>query len=104
MLASEGSSRISKVSTDEDVRSLVSQYMKGLRGGNPYIDSSEHRDEFYKNIREIAANLHNGASLTEELCRLCGFFKQSGMIEEIYRKQGADMPLNKCMECPRKNI
>lgn len=82
----------------------ISQYMKGLRGGNPYIDSSEHRDEFYKSIREIAANLHNGASLTEELCRLCGFFKQSGMIEEIYRKQGADMPLNKCMECPRKNI
>ena len=82
----------------------VSQYVKGLRGGNPYIDASVHRDEFYQHIREIAANLHNGADLIEELCCLCKFFKESGMIEEIYAKQGATMPLSKCMECPRKNI
>ena len=82
----------------------ISQYVKGLRGGNPYIDASVHRDEFYLHIREIAANLHNGADLVEELCCLCKFFKESGMIEEIYAKQGATMPLSKCMECPRKNI
>ena len=64
----------------------------------------EHRDEFYRRISEIAKNLDAGANLTEELCQLCGFFKKSGMIDEIYRKQGAQMPLTKCMECPRKNI
>ena len=82
----------------------ISQYVKGLRGGNPYIDGSEHRDEFYARIGVIAENLHNGSNLTEELCHLCGFFKQSGMIDEIYRNQGSKVPLTKCIECPRKNI
>ncbi len=95
-------SRVAKIFGITSV--AISQYVKGLRGGNPYIDASEHRDEFYEHVTVIAKNLHEGADLTEELCQLCGFFKQSGMIDEIYRKQGATMPLTKCMECPRKNI
>ena len=94
-------SRVAKIFGITSV--AISQYVKGLRGGNEYIDSSEHRDEFYRRISEIAKNLDAGANLTEELCQLCGFFKKSGMIDEIYRKQGAQMPLTKCMECPRKN-
>lgn len=82
----------------------ISQYMKGLRGGNEYIDSSQYRDGFYARVSKIAENLHAGANLTEELCQLCGFFKQSGMIDEIYAKQGAQVPLTKCIECPRKNF
>lgn len=95
-------SRVAKIFGITSV--AISQYVKGLRGGNEHIDSSEHRDEFYEHIAEIAKNLDGGANLTEELCRLCGFFKKSGMIDEIYQKQGSKVPLSKCMECPRKNI
>ena len=88
-----------------DITSVaISQYLKGLRGGNKYIDNSVHHDEFYSMISEIACNLTKGADLTTELCGLCGFFKRSGMIDEIYHKQGSKVPLTKCMECPRKNL
>ena len=82
----------------------ISQYLKGLRGGNALIDSSVHRDEFFGKIALIADNLAAGADLTTELCGLCGFFKSSGMIDEIYRKKGSKVPLSKCLECPRKNL
>ena len=82
----------------------ISQYLKGLRGGNKYIDGSVHHDEFYAMVDDIAANLAKGADLTTELCGLCGFFKRSGMIDEIYQKQGSKIPLTKCMECPRTNL
>ena len=59
----------------------ISQYLKGLRGGNKYVDESVHRDEFFSRISVIADNLAKGSDLTTELCALCGFFKQSGMIE-----------------------
>lgn len=82
----------------------VSQYVKGLRGGNPYIDNNGHREEFYTRIGMISDNLANGSDLTKELCGLCAFFKDSGMIDEIYKSQGSKTPLSKCAECPRKNI
>lgn len=82
----------------------ISQYVKGLRGGNRYIDSSAHKDEFNERIDAIAENLSEGSDLTTELCALCAFFKRSGMIDEIYSKQGAAAPLGKCAECPKKNI
>lgn len=82
----------------------ISQYIKGLRGGNPYIDNSSHKDEFYARVKKISDNLVKGADLVEELCCLCSFFKESGMIEEVYINQGAKVTLSKCSECPRKNI
>lgn len=82
----------------------ISQYVKGLRGGNKHIDVSSYRDDFHQKIDAIAENLYNGSNLTTELCDLCAFFKKSGMIDEIYAKQGAKAPLGKCAECPRKNI
>ena len=82
----------------------ISQYVKGLRGGNPYIDGSAYMDLFYEHIRTIADNLSKGADLSTELCGLCSFFKKSGMIDEIYRNQGAKSTLSRCMECPRSNI
>ena len=47
---------------------------------------------------------NNKPDLSVELCDLCAFFKDSGMINEIYLNQGSMMPLTKCGECPRKNI
>lgn len=79
----------------------ISQYVKGLRGGNPYIDNSQYREDFYEKIRAIAENLTKGSDLSNELCGLCSFFKRSGMIDEIYRNQGSKASLSKCMECPR---
>ena len=83
----------------------ISQYVKGLRGGNKYIEGSIHKDEFYTKISDIARRLaQEGSDLSVELCDLCAFFKDSGMINEIYLNQGSVMPLTKCGECPRKNI
>ena len=82
----------------------ISQYVKGLRGGNKYVDGSSHKDEFYSNLRTIAKNLAEGADFSVELCNLCRFFKDSGMIDEIYKSQGSPTPLTKCNECPRINI
>lgn len=83
----------------------ISQYVKGLRGGNKYIDGSTHKDEFYFKIAEIAKRLDKEKTdLSVELCDLCAFFKNSGMINEIYVNQGSNIPLTKCGECPRKNI
>lgn len=83
----------------------ISQYVKGLRGGNKYIEGSSYKTEFYAKIAEIARRLDKEKTdLSVELCALCAFFKDSGMINEIYLNQGSVMPLTKCGECPRKNI
>ena len=83
----------------------ISQYVKGLRGGNKYIEGSSHKTEFSAKIAEIARRLDKEKTdLSVELCALCAFFKDSGMINEIYLNQGSVMPLTKCGECPRKNI
>ncbi len=82
----------------------ISQYLKGLRGGNQYIDNSRYRDQFYEHIALISKNLSEGGDISVELCSLCSFFKKSGMIDEVYANQGSLTPLSKCMECPRNNI
>jgi predicted transcriptional regulator len=83
----------------------ISQYVKGLRGGNKYIEGSIYKDDFYAKVSEISRRiaLENG-DLSVELCELCRFFKDSGMINEIYQNQGSMTPLSKCGECPRQNF
>jgi predicted transcriptional regulator len=81
----------------------ISQYIKGLRGGNPYIDGSVYRGAFYQQISESAERIVNGADITDELCEICNFVKRIGMLDEIYLKQGAKEDLPKCRECPRDN-
>jgi predicted transcriptional regulator len=82
----------------------VSQYIKGLRGGNPYIDGSVYRGAFYQQISESAERIANGADMLDELCEICNFVKRIGMLDEIYLKQGAKEDLPKCRECPRDNL
>lgn len=94
-----------KVATIFGVTSAaISQYIKGLRGGNPYIDGSIYRNAFYHEISESAERIVNGADITDELCELCNFVKRVGMLDEIYLKQGAKENLTKCAECPRDNF
>lgn len=82
----------------------ISQYIKGLRGGNQYIDSSRFADVFHVKICESAENMMNGSDLTTELCLLCLFVKQTGMLDEIYAMQGAKTMLTECLECPKDNF
>ena len=82
----------------------ISQYIKGLRGGNPYIDNSIYNGVFYHEISESAERIANGADVTDELCEICNFVKRTGMLDEIYLKQGAKEDLTKCRECPRDNF
>ncbi len=81
----------------------ISQYIKGLRGGNEHIDKSVYRNLFYQNISESANRIANGADLVDELCFLCNFVKKVGMLDEIYARQGSTEDLKKCLECPRNN-
>lgn len=82
----------------------ISQYIKGLRGGNPFIDHSRFRDDFYRQISASAESMMDGSDLTTELCLLCKFIKQIGMLDEIYANQGSKISLTKCVECPRDNL
>lgn len=61
----------------------VSQYIKGLRGGNNLIDRSAYRDDFYKMIADSADAVAAGEDLTESLCRICAFVKESGLLRAL---------------------
>lgn len=82
----------------------ISQYLKGLRGGNVYIDKSVYRNVFYGKIAESARNIVDGADLFGELCEICNFVKRIGMLDEIYLSQGSKVNLSSCKECPRDNF
>ncbi len=82
----------------------VSQYIKGLRGGNPYIDNSIYCKIFYENVAESAKRIAQGSDIFNELCYICNFVKKVGMLDEIYVKQGSTENLKKCVECPRDNV
>lgn len=82
----------------------ISQYIKGLRGGNPYIERSVYRKVFYEGISDSALRIANGGDITDELCWICNFVKKIGMLDEIYAMQGATEDLSKCVECPRDHL
>ena len=58
----------------------VSQYIKGLRGGNSLIDKSAYREDFYDKIAKSADAVAAGEDVTEALCGICGFVKESGLL------------------------
>ncbi len=94
-----------KVAKMFDVTSAaVSQYIKGLRGGNVYIENSIYRTMFYDRIAACAELMVNGADFADVLCDICCFVKKIGMVDEIYAMQGSKEDLNKCLECPRDNF
>ena len=77
----------------------VSQYIKGLRGGNNLIDKSAYREDFYNMISDTADMVADGKDLTEALCEICSFVKNS-----LYVYEGYSGELGVCMECPRTTI
>jgi predicted transcriptional regulator len=82
----------------------VSQYLKGLRGGNPVIDNSSMRDDFYKMTDKAADMISEGYNVTEVLCAICTYVKSSGLIDSLYESSGSEGTLASCSECPRFNI
>ncbi len=82
----------------------VSQYIKGMRGGNMLIDKSAYRDDFYAMIADTADRIAAGADITESLCMICSFVKESGLLRALYVFEGYTGELGVCMDCPRINI
>ena len=82
----------------------VSQYIKGLRGGNNLIDKSAYRADFYNMISDTADMVADGKDLTEALCEICSFVKNSGLLKALYVYEGYSGELGVCMECPRTTI
>lgn len=82
----------------------VSQYLKGLRGGNDLIDKSAYRDDFYNKISEVADRVIEGEDVTESLCSICAFVKESGFLKALYVFEGYSGDLGICNECPRLSI
>ena len=82
----------------------VSQYIKGLRGGNSLIDKSAYREDFYDKIAKSADAVAAGEDVTEALCGTCAFVKESGLLRALYVVEGCSGDLGVCMECPRLGI
>ena len=82
----------------------ISQYMKGIRGGNELIDNSAYRDDFYQMIAEAADSVVAGEDVTDALCRICDFVKDSGLLKALYVFEGYSGELGVCLECPRVRI
>ena len=82
----------------------MSQYIKGLRGGNNLIDKSAYREDFYKMIADKADAVAGGKDLTLALCEICTFVKESGLLKALYVYEGYSGELGVCMECPKTTI
>lgn len=82
----------------------VSQYIKGMRGGNNLIDKSAYKKDFDEMISRTAASIASGTDVTEALCGICAFVKQCGLLRALYVYEGYDGELAACMDCPRNEI
>ena len=82
----------------------VSQYLKGVRGGNSVIDRSEYRSDFYEEISRIADKVAAGEDVTACLCTICRFVKECGLLKALYVLEGYTGELGICMECPNLAI
>ena len=66
----------------------VSQYIKGVRGGNSIIDMSAYKDDFYGLIVELAEKIVAGMDVTEAFCQVCTYVYDSGLIKALYVFEG----------------
>ncbi len=82
----------------------VSQYIKGMRGGNDLIDRSAWKGDFYAMISRKADQVAEGADITDVLCSVCTYVKDSGLLKALYVYEGYSGELGACMDCPRMDI
>ncbi len=62
----------------------ISQYVKGVRGQNSLIDKSAYKHDFYKLIAVLADSIAAGGSISDALCTVCEFTKESGLLKALY--------------------
>ena len=82
----------------------VSQYIKGMRGGNNLIDKSAYKRDFDLMISRTAAAIASGMDVTEALCGICTFVKTCGLLRALCVYEGYEGDLTVCMDCPRNEI
>ncbi len=82
----------------------ISQYMKGVRGGNSVIDKSAYKDDFYRRISETADSMAAGMDISEALCGLCRYVKDCGLLRALYVFEGYSGDDLVCFQCPRQII
>ncbi len=78
----------------------VSQYMKGVRGGDSILDKSAYRDDFYKLISDLGNKVADGMDVGEALCIVCQYTKDSGLLKALYVLEGYESKDIKYIECP----
>ena len=84
--------------------SAVSQYLKGVRGGNEVINSNTYRESFYEMIDRAADAIAEGSDTVEIMCSVCTYAKDSGMMRDLCIYRNVDERLVDCLECPRVDI
>ena len=74
----------------------VSQYIRKKRGENSAIEQCHSYPVFLDAIKESAMRIANsGATIENEICRLCNIVRTSGLLAEIYEKIAGE-PLVPC--------
>lgn len=72
----------------------ISQYLKKKRGGNIWIENSEHYPAFLEEVKVSAKRIHDESStMSIEMCRICRFIKNVGLLAEVYKgSTGTELP------------
>lgn len=74
----------------------ISQYLKKKRGGSQLIEESEHYPQFLEEVKKSSKLIVDGKSdMSAELCRICNFIKEIGLLAEIYT-ESTHMPAPAC--------
>ena len=79
----------------------VSQYLKGIRGGNSIIDKSAYKDDFYAMIEDMADSIAAGMDVAEALCLICDYVRESGLLRALYVLEGCSPDKLPNVGCPK---
>ena len=79
----------------------VSQYLKGIRGGNSIIDKSAYKDDFYAMIEDMADSIAAGMDVAEALCLICDYVRESGLLRALYVLEGCPPDKLPNVGCPK---
>ncbi len=82
----------------------ISQYLKGIRGGNSVIDKSAYKEDFYRMIEDMADSIAAGMPIEEALCYICDYVKDCGLLKALYVLEGYPPDKINILECPKNTI
>lgn len=72
----------------------ISQYLKKKRGDESHIEQSNLYGRFMQEIKDSASRIvKENSDSSVELCRICWFVKEIGLLSEIYMHySGTELP------------